>query len=234
MIFDGNFVHRWPCGNLPVVPLIYRCSFNKCHLNEDSYNRYGILMPRSLETACRKRKAEYLAGRYAASKVLGQLGYAGYALLPGPDRIPQWPCGIQASISHNDNTAICAASTGSGQIRGIGVDIERYFSADLQSSAGDLICLPTERTLLMDSGISSSAALTLIFSAKESLFKAVYPLARSFFDFKAAEVVSINTATNIFSIQLLHSLGDSFFEGWTAMGSYIEGKNEITTIIGIQ
>lgn len=234
MIFDAEFVYHWPYWGLPGVPLIYRCRFNKSHLNEDSYDRYGIVMPGSLKMACRKRKAEYLAGRYAASKVLEQFGYVGYTLLPNQDGIPRWPSGIQASISHNDSTAICVASMGNGIIRGVGVDVERYIGLDLQSSVGDLISSPAERALLMEAGVPLAAALTLIFSAKESFFKAVYPLVKSYFDFKVAELVGINTVAKTFCIKLLCNLDDSFVKGWTAKGSYMESKDEITTMIGIK
>ena len=55
--------------------------------------------------------------------------------------------------------------------------------------------------------ISIQNALTLIFSAKESLFKALYPSVGYYFDFKDAEITEVNYTQTFLKFRLLKSLG---------------------------
>lgn len=59
-----------------------------------------------------------------------------------------------------------------------------------------------EILIQQNSAIPRCILLRLTFSAKESLYKALYPLVREFFDFLAARVESISVERREFSIVL--------------------------------
>ncbi len=70
---------------------------------------------------------------------------------------------------------------------------------NIQSEIG----LLSEIALFQD--LSPHHALTLLFSAKEALYKAFYPLVRQFFDFKAVQATHVTEST--LTLRLLHELG---------------------------
>lgn len=63
-----------------------------------------------------------------------------------------------------------------------GVDIETFSSITIRETA-NLFSSLDEQALLVDSGIDYEIALLITFSAKESLFKALYPEVRYLFGF---------------------------------------------------
>jgi len=65
--------------------------------------------------------------------------------------------------------------------------------------------------------------LTLVFSAKESLFKCLFPLVHKFFDFHAAVIIpqpSGSMAGGEFRFELLEDLNAEFRAGYSGHGSY--------------
>ena len=79
--------------------------------------------------------------------------------------------------------------------------------------------------------MSSNVAFTLIFSAKESLFKALYPHVGDYFDFSAAEVVEINGNVGHFTIKLAQQLTSALKEGMTFKGYFDINADDVTTYI---
>ena len=64
-----------------------------------------------------------------------------------------------------------------------------------------------ELEALAAEGLSAEALLTLVFSAKESLFKCLYPRVGRYFDFQEARVVEVNASPHRFTIELRTPLG---------------------------
>lgn len=69
----------------------------------------------------------------------------------------------------------------------LGIDMEQLI--DAPADVSDLIAQPEELALLAPLG--AQRALTLLFSAKEALYKALYPEVRQFFDFTAARAAAL-------------------------------------------
>ncbi|MCV9940296.1 4'-phosphopantetheinyl transferase superfamily protein [Boseaceae bacterium BT-24-1] len=146
-----------------------------------------VVLPERIARAAPRRRAEWLAGRSCASEALrlltGQSSYPGMA----PDRSPVWPEGILGSISHSGDVAIALAmSAGAG--RGVGIDIEKILG---QTEAGEIAheaMTPWERRRF--GGEADPFPVTLAFSAKESLFKALHPSLRRPMSFHSAELVA--------------------------------------------
>ncbi|RXZ38951.1 4'-phosphopantetheinyl transferase superfamily protein [Oxalobacteraceae bacterium CAVE-383] len=151
-------------------------------------------LPPALTRASPKRKTEYLAGRRCAAEALRAAGCSD-ASPPGmdQDRLPIWPSGWLGCITHSNGRAIAAASSGAHS-RLLGIDVEKLIDPVLVDGIGALVTLEGELAMLTGRifgdapGYNLSQALTILFSAKESLYKALYPEVRRFMDFSAARI----------------------------------------------
>ena len=127
------------------------------------------------------REREFRIGRALAREALARLGIADHPLLPADTREPKWPDGIVGSISHCEG--VCAVAVAeSKRFSGIGIDLERIDRID--DDIADTVCTPEERRQL--DAIAPSVRrqrLALLFSAKESVFKALFPTTRQFLEF---------------------------------------------------
>nr|AAA97937.1 EntD [Salmonella enterica subsp. enterica serovar Typhimurium] len=124
-----------------------------------------------LRSAGRKRKAEHLAGRIAAVHALRR--WASGVPGIGDKRQPLWPDGLFGSISHCATTALAVISR-----QRIGIDIEKIMS---QHTATELAVIidSDDAQILQASLLPFPLALTLAFSAKESVYKAFQTASRS-------------------------------------------------------
>jgi len=140
------------------------------------------------ERAVPKRRAEFLAGRWAARQALAGLGLDAVATR-GEDGCPRWPSGVVGSITHG---ADCKGKTVLllALLRGLGIDAERLMNESTKDELMSRICDGEERAALEQGlGVPEHERVTFAFSAKESLYKCLFPLVRRFMDFNAARVV---------------------------------------------
>lgn len=128
-----------------------------------------------------KRRAEFAAGRSAARAAMAEIGIAPVAIPQGRDRAPIWPSGLAGSIAHCDTCCIAAVAL-HGHHAALGVDIEP--ATPLASDLIEVICTPAERAWLVDQSDPGLAA-KVIFSAKEAVYKAQYPLTGKVIGFDA-------------------------------------------------
>ncbi|WP_348986641.1 4'-phosphopantetheinyl transferase superfamily protein [Xenorhabdus sp. SGI240] len=183
------------------------------------FDECGITYPSQLQNAVNKRRAEYLAARYCTQQVLNRLGYSGFQVTNAQDRSPIWPDNICGSISHSASCAIALAAS-CNQYRIIGVDIEQEIKSDTIKSVSPSIINDNEMKLLTECPLPFAQAFTLAFSIKESLFKALYPHVKRFFDFHAAEITSINCSDYAISIKLLQTLSNEYRAGSQFHGNF--------------
>jgi enterobactin synthetase component D len=149
-------------------------------------------LPPSLGRASPKRQSEYLAGRACVVAALLAGGCAADAAAPpamGEDRLPQWPPGWLGCITHGHGEAIAAVSHVDAT-RLLGIDVERLIDPVSVNGIAELVALGGELAQFTD--CTPSQALTILFSAKESLYKALYPEVRRFMDFSAARVTAFS------------------------------------------
>ncbi|WP_051235216.1 4'-phosphopantetheinyl transferase superfamily protein [Marinimicrobium agarilyticum] len=212
-------------------PVIFQCRYELADFRDDDFATLHVHRPQRLTQACRKRRAEYLAGRYAAKRVLEHLGYPWMQVGSDEDRVPVWPRRLKGSISHTNHEAVCAAFEGGSAGASVGVDVERYLCSSKLDSVRELVVTRSERGLIANNAIDESWALTLFFSAKESLFKALYPQTRAAFDFREAEITVLNQSTKTFTIRLRTSVHVRFPKGWTALGRYFDDAGHLTTLV---
>jgi 4'-phosphopantetheinyl transferase EntD len=129
---------------------------------------YPLMPGEGLARAAPARMREYAAGRSAARGAMILLGATPAAILRSDDRAPIWPAGMTGSITHTKTDALAAVTT-AGAMLGIDMERDGRVTADLWP------------TILHDDEDSSHA--TLIFAAKEAVYKAQYPRTRAMFDF---------------------------------------------------
>ena len=141
------------------------------------------------ERAVAKRRAEFLAGRWAARTALASLGLEG---IPGrnEDGSPRWPAHVVGSISHGAERALCAVARES-EVRSLGIDVERLMGPETKVELIRRICSVEELSVLGGLGAPEHHLVSLAFSAKESLYKCLYPLVGRFMDFSSARVVAV-------------------------------------------
>src|SRR5215467_7349307 len=128
----------------------------------------------AIATAGPGRRAEFAAGRAVARAALAGLGAPAGPVLPGRAGQPQWPDGVVGSITHCAGYRACAVGL-ARDMAAIGIDAEPCLAlADglLMAVAGD-----AERAWLTE--LSTAGQGTpwdrVLFSAKESVYKAWYP-----------------------------------------------------------
>ncbi|MEX0335623.1 4'-phosphopantetheinyl transferase [Vibrio tubiashii] len=156
-------------------------------------------LPLQLRQANYKRQAEFIAGRVAAHYSMNAFDQD-QSVEINPDRSPLFPKTLKGSISHSRNLAI-AATIPSEMIPDthLGIDIQHWFSREETDDVADLVCKDVEIERLQDTHLSYQQKVTLIFSAKEALYKAIYPQVKEVLDFDVVELVDVGTDHLVFS-----------------------------------
>ncbi|WP_274864707.1 4'-phosphopantetheinyl transferase family protein [Serratia marcescens] len=209
---------------------VARCHFALADYRDESYPEAGFTLPDHLARAVPKRRAEYLAGRFLARQLLAPLGFADFTLARGEDRAPQWPPGIAGALSHNSHTALCAVHRESG-LGGVGLDVETLLSVERAEELWSAIVSPAEREALLGETLPFNALLTLTFSAKESLFKALYPQVRCYFDFLDARMTAVDVQRQTFVLELLKTLTPHCAAGRRFSGHFWREGDDVTTFV---
>lgn len=146
-----------------------------------------------------KRNREFAVGRYCAYQSLQRLKVTGDVPVD-TDRKPVWPPGIVGSISHSHHYA-WAATAKQDTIKGIGVDTEIIIDDTTLRQIVKEITTDVEWKLLSLIDADIKTAFTVVFSAKESIFKCLYPLNEKFFGFHDVQLISANDQQVTFSQQ---------------------------------
>jgi 4'-phosphopantetheinyl transferase EntD len=137
--------------------------------------------------AVERRRREFATARHLAREALAKLGVPGQPLLSGPNREPLWPPGIVGSITHCEGyrAAVVARQQ---EVASLGIDAEPH--APLPDGVLPTVALPTERRRLAELAAARPGLCgdRLLFSAKESVYKAWFPLTGLWLDFTEADI----------------------------------------------
>jgi enterobactin synthetase component D / holo-[acyl-carrier protein] synthase len=151
----------------------------------------GVLFPEEekiIAHAVEARRREYATVRSCARACLRRLGHAQVPILPGIGGAPTWPIGVQGSMTHC--TGYAAAAIGAlPRISAIGIDAEP--DVPLPEGVLDLVTTPAERDRLTRSQLEPDSPNwdRLLFSAKEAVYKAWFPLVGEWLDHQEAEII---------------------------------------------
>jgi enterobactin synthetase component D len=182
----------------------------------------GTALHPSLSRAVRKRQAEFLAGRFCAQKALEACApeHADSPVGIGAQHEPVWPPGVTGSITHTGGFASAAVAR-KVYARSIGLDVERFIDEKVAGRLVDRIADDVEMSAVgRGTGWGAATALTAIFSAKETLFKCLYPEAKVYFGFRDAWLEDFLPGSGTFRVRLLTELASSFPAGRAFIGQF--------------
>ncbi|MDH6134266.1 4'-phosphopantetheinyl transferase EntD [Kitasatospora sp. MAA4] len=179
----------------------------------------------AIAQATESRRREYTTVRHCARTALGRLGVPYRPLLAGTGGAPSWPDGVVGSMTH------CAGFRGAAvdltrNLASLGIDAEP--DEPLPHGVLERVALPGEhaRVLALLAGRPRLAWDRLLFSAKEAVYKAWFPLTGRYLDFPEADIV-IDPGGTFHATLLVPGpvVGDrriAGFDGrWTARGGLL-------------
>ena len=141
----------------------------------------------AVQRAVASRRAEFTTGRVCARAALARLGVPVEAVPVGDRRAPVWPDGVVGAITHCAGFRAAAVARAS-EVRALGIDAESH--APLPDGVLGAVSDAGERAVLGALAPTDPAVCwdRLLFSAKESVYKAWFPLTGSWLGFDDAEV----------------------------------------------
>ena len=155
----------------------------------------------SLGPAVERRRSEFTTTRACARRAFAMLDLPPQPVPSGAKGEPVWPASVVGSITHCEGYGACAIARADAFIT-VGIDAEPNeplpdgVAAEI-ASADELLWLAELAPVLPEVHLDR-----LLYSAKESVYKAWFPLARRWLDFDAAGV-TIDPAAGTFAAQLL-------------------------------
>jgi 4'-phosphopantetheinyl transferase EntD len=135
-----------------------------------------------------KRRREFATVRDCARQALGELGIAPMAILNGERGAPKWPSGVVGSMTHcaGYRAAVVARDR---DVHTIGIDAEPH--APLPQE-GMLKMIAREEEIPRLARLSAAEPGVhwdrMLFCAKESVYKAWYPLTQKWLGFEEASI----------------------------------------------
>lgn len=154
-----------------------------------------------ISRAVDKRRREFTTVRRCARQALSELGIPPAALLPGERGMPQWPPGVVGSMTHCAGYR-AAAVAHSRDLLTVGIDAEPHGA--LPPGVLGYVALDDEQAGLAELAAADSGICwdRILFCIKESVYKAWFPLTRTWLGFHDA-VITIDPLAGVFSARLL-------------------------------
>lgn len=222
----------WPLPHLLPGTVWFSTEFNPLQLTEQDFTRSGIAMPANIQRSVAKRQAEFLAGRVCARAALWQLDGTRDAPTIGEDRAPVWPASVSGAITHSNGRA-AALVAHARDWQGLGIDLENLLTLERAQRLAKEILTPNELQRMNAEAVQDIALLvTLTFSVKESLFKALYPLVQKRFYFEHAEVLSWSHEGQV-RLRLLTDLSPEWPQGRELNGQFCLFEGQLLSVVAI-
>lgn len=159
--------------------------------------------------AVAERRLLYALGRAAARDALAQLGVPPAAIGRGAGGQPLWPDGIVGAISHSNAVAVALVGRRTDYV-GLGVDVEAL-GRNIDGRIAHLVAGPSEMAWVNpEAGLER---LIMLFSAKEAVFKALYPVEQVWFGF-CDVALTWDAQRQLFEAELLKALGSRYQAGF--------------------
>ncbi|RKR06546.1 enterobactin synthetase component D [Kushneria sinocarnis] len=229
----------WPFLPAPEpAPRLFVSHFDHQRFHAEAWQQAGFECPAPLASAVAKRHAEYLAGRCCAREGLRALGHADTPLAPQPDRQPQWPVQACGAITHSHGLAAAVVAP-RRDWAGVGTDAEQWLDGARAERIAPAVLTPREHQALAAIAPEHRArCVTLAFSLKESLFKALYPLTGTRFYFRDAELdpqalLRLREPRGRCRLALLRPLSGAWPAGTHIEGHFAELAGRAMTFIGV-
>ncbi|KRP68425.1 4'-phosphopantetheinyl transferase superfamily protein [Pseudomonas paralactis] len=223
---------HWP---LPVAlpgTVFLSTRFDPALLDAGDFQRSAVPPPASIQRSVAKRQAEFLAGRLCAREALQRLDNLNCIPAIGEDRAPVWPGHISGSITHS--TGHAAAIVGhKAQWRGLGMDLENVLTLErAERLVGEILTADELQRMVAIPRELHGLLVTLTFSVKESLFKALYPIVQKRFYFEHAEVLGWSQAGDV-RLRLLTDLSEEWNHGKELEGQFVVQGEQLLSLVAI-
>ena len=194
-------------------------------------DRVTAELPESLHSSTPKRRTEFWAGRHCLRRALADLGWEDPAPIGvGPHREPLIPAGFVGAVTHTRGYAWATAAR-AGDLRGLGVDAEGVVDERRAEVLQDRVLRPEELPFVGRCGLDEFPHLTLVFSAKESIYKALFPTVRRFFGFEAARLTAIDGAAGVLRWELTEDLAPELPAGTSGGGRFHLGDGRVHSAV---
>ncbi|WP_031100256.1 4'-phosphopantetheinyl transferase family protein [Streptomyces sp. NRRL S-15] len=143
--------------------------------------------PEVVSGAVEGRRREFATVRWCARRALADLGVGPVAILPGERGSPVWPEGIVGSMTHCEGYRGAAVGRAPG-VLALGIDAEPHLP--LPQGVLPIMALPAEQLRIADMGRIDPEVCwdRLLFSTKECVYKAWFPLTRRWLGFEQADI----------------------------------------------
>ncbi|MER5358779.1 4'-phosphopantetheinyl transferase superfamily protein [Streptomyces sp. NPDC002785] len=141
-----------------------------------------------IRNSVESRRKEFTTARWCARRALGDLGLAPAPILKGERGVPIWPGGVVGSMTHCAGYR-AAAIARRADVLTVGIDAEPH--KRLPDGVHETIALATEQQRELELRRASPEIHwdRLLFSAKESVYKAWFPLTHRWLGFEEADIV---------------------------------------------
>jgi 4'-phosphopantetheinyl transferase EntD len=188
---------------------------------------------RLVSGAVPRRRREFTTVRACARRAFAELRIPPAPILPGERGAPVWPAGVVGSMTHCEGYRAAAVAY-AGDLATIGIDAEPNLPIR-SSGTRELVTVPEERAWLSALRVRRPEVSwdRLVFSAKESVYKAWFPLTGRWLDFDQA-VVTVDPDRGTFYARLLvpgPEIGGSRIPGFE--GSWIQRDGFLLTAIAL-
>lgn len=182
--------------------------------------------------AASKRQAEFLAGRVCAREALRRMTGEPHIPTVNEDRSPCWPDGVVGSITHGAGWAAAMVARRE-RWQGIGLDVEKRLPvARADRLVGEILTPRELEGYAALDDMQRALRVTLTFSIKESLFKALYPLVNTRFYFQDAELIHHDTS-GYARLRLLTSLSSQWKAGVELEGQFASFDDYLLSLVSI-
>ena len=177
-----------------------------------------------------KRQTEFFKGRACAHQALAKFNLELEPILKNTDtREPRWPAEIRGSITHSGEYAAAAVGM-ADDFSGIGIDLE-CLSRVVDFNISRHVCVEKELDWLKSlSPDQATRGLRIIFSAKESIFKCLFPLSKTHLYFKDATVI-VDEANSEFNFTLSRECPGVTEAGFQHSGKFLIIEKMLLTSI---
>ena len=151
-------------------------------------------------------RSEHLAGRECAAIALARAGAPSGEVGTNAEGSPIWPAGFVGSITHTRGFASACASS-LRELAGVGIDTEEVLDHAASVEIRDVVATRDELGRLQRRSVLDEQSLvTLLFSAKESVYKCVAPITKEFLEFHDVELLEVDFAAGAFEARIRKTL----------------------------
>jgi 4'-phosphopantetheinyl transferase EntD len=178
------------------------------------------------------RRRQFATARACAHRALAELGVAAVPILPGEGGAPCWPPGVVGSITHTEGYRASAVAH-ANEVITLGIDAEP--NARLPRGILGRIALEAERRQVREFTATDPSVCwdRLLFSAKESVYKAWFPLTRRRLGFEDA-AVDLDRGRGGFAARLLVAGPEVEAETlWGFAGRWLATERLVITAIAV-